>query len=195
MNKRNACFAGLAAAVTLLAGCAAQYRNPDACEEEMRNRLAKTTLGELKVTHSATTYRGTRVVIEGRLEHGAASAVAASSAYAAQAAQTASGAVYASSAAPVSAPQASAITAPSAVAAVVPGMMAVPSSPAVATGGGAQDTPTTPVAILAAKLGIRKHPVTAAAAECIFNESGLTAFRWLAPAALAKTTPAPNAAD
>jgi len=194
MNKRNACFAGLAAAVTLLAGCAApQYHNPGACEEEMRNRLAKTTLGELKVTHSATTYRGTRVVIEGQLEHGAASAVAASSAHAAVAA---SGAVPASSAAPVSAPQASAVTAPEAVAAVVPGMMAVPSAPAaVATGSAAQDTPTTPVAMLAAKLGIRKHPVTPAAAECIFNESGLTAFRWLAPAALAKTTPPPNAAD
>jgi hypothetical protein len=27
------------------------------------------------------------------------------------------------------------------------------------------------------------------AAECTFNESGLTSFRWLAPAELAKTTP------
>lgn len=187
MNKRNACFAGLAAAVTLLAGCAAQYRNTGTCEEEMRNRLATTTLGELKVTHSATTYRGARVVIEGQLEHGAAPAAAASSV------QAASGAVTASAAVAASAPQAAKVTAPSAVASVVPGMMVVPSAPAAATSEGAtaEGPPTTPVAELVAKLGIKKAAVTPAAAECLFNESGLATFRWIAPASLAKTTPDP----
>jgi hypothetical protein len=192
MNKRNACFAGLTVVVTLLAGCAAQIRNTNACEEEMRNRLADQTLGELKVTHSATTYRGARVVIEGQLDHVPAAAAGASAAKAAEAAQPASAAAHESSGTAGSAAQGSQSTAPSAVAAMVPGMMAVPTAPA-ATGAGA--APTTPLAELAVKLGLRKTPLTSAAAECTFNESGLVTFRWLAPPALAKTTPDPNAGN
>jgi hypothetical protein len=193
MNKRNACFAGLAAAVTLLAGCAAQYRNTSSCEDEMRRRLAATTLGELKITHSATTYRGARVVVEGRLEHGMAPAVAASSA---QAAQAALETPHASAVQAASAPHAS-TTAPATAATMVPGMMAVPSAPAAAATDSANgdSKPTTPLAELAEKLGIKKPRVTPAAAECTFNESGLATFRWLAPGTLAKTTPAPDADD
>jgi hypothetical protein len=192
MNKRNACFAGLAAAVTLLAGCAAQYRNTSSCEDEMRSRLAATTLGELKVTHSATTYRGARVVVEGRLEHGMAPAVAASSA---QAAQAALETPHASAAEAASAPHTSTSAAATA-ATMVPGMMAVPTAPAASATESAEDgKPNTPLAELAAKLGIKKARITPAAAECTFNESGLATFRWLAPAALAKTTPDPNADD
>ncbi|SDC02405.1 hypothetical protein [Paraburkholderia lycopersici] len=187
MNIRNACFAGLAAAVTLLAGCAAQYRNTSTCEEEMRNRLAGTTLGELKVTHSATTYRGARVVIEGRLEHGTAPAAAALPA------QAASEVVQASSGAAANVQEAPRVTAPTGVAAPLPGMMSVPVAPAAAQGTASESKPTTPVAELAAKLGIKKAVHTPAAAECTFNESGLATFHWLAPAPLAKTTPAPNA--
>jgi hypothetical protein len=199
MNKRNACFAGLAVVVTLLAGCAAQLRNTSTCEEEMRNRLATQTLGELKVTHTATTYRGARVVIEGQLDHvplpasEAAVASAASGAKAAQSSQAASASMQTSSSKAASASQASELTAPSATAAMVPGMMAVPTAPAANATGGA--VPTTPMAELAAKLGISKKPLTQAAAECTFNESGLATFRWLAPAALAKTTPDPNAGN
>ncbi|WP_321961703.1 hypothetical protein [Paraburkholderia sp. J7] len=191
MNKRNACFVGLAAAVTLLAGCAAQYRNTSTCEEEMRNRLADTTLGDLKVTHSATTYRGARVVIEGRLENGAASAAVAASAPSASAASAASAAVSATGQTAQAAPL---IAVPSVQAGALPGTISVPTAP-VAQDGVAGGKPTTPVAALAAKLGIKKAAVTPTAAECTFNESGLATFRWLAPARLAKTTPDPNAAN
>ncbi|MCP3726007.1 hypothetical protein M3I53_23240 [Paraburkholderia sp. CNPSo 3272] len=191
MNTRNACFAGLAAAVTLLAGCAAQYRNISTCEEAMRSRLAETTLGDLKVTHSATTYRGARVVIEGQLEHGAASAAAAASAPSASAASAASAA---SSATAQGANEATTFTAPTVQAAALPGTISVPIAP-VAEGGAPEGEPTTPVAALVAKLGIKKAVVAPAAAECTFNESGLATFRWLAPPKLAKTTPDPNAAN
>ncbi|WP_343673112.1 hypothetical protein [Paraburkholderia heleia] len=191
MNKRNACFAGLAAAVTLLAGCAAQYRNTSACEEAMRNRLAGTTLGDLKVTHSATTYRGARVVIEGRLENGAASAAAAASVPSASAASAASSSAPAAA---QSADEAPTVTAPTVQAAALPGTISVPTAP-VAQGGAPGGQPTTPVAALIAKLGIKKAVVTPAAAECTFNESGLATFRWLAPPKLAKTTPDPNAGN
>lgn len=191
MNKRNACFVGLAAAVTLLAGCAAQYRNTSTCEEEMRNRLADTTLGDLKVTHSATTYRGARVVIEGQLENGAASGAVAASAPSAASAPAASAAVSATG---QSVPQAPTISAPMVQAGALPGTISVPTAP-TAEGGAAGGKPTTPVAALAAKLGIKKAAVTPTAAECTFNESGLATFRWLAPAPLAKTTPDPNAAN
>ncbi|MEM5312805.1 hypothetical protein [Paraburkholderia sp. JHI869] len=188
MNKRNACFAGLAAAVTLLAGCAAQYRNTSTCEEEMRNRLAETRLGDLKVTHSATTYRGARVVIEGQLENAPASAAAAASAPSAASASAASAATAQSAQA---APN---VMAPTVQAGVLPGTISVPVAP-VAQSGAPEGKPTTPAAVLAAKLGIKKAVVTPAAAECTFNESGLATFRWLAPAPLAKTTPDPNAAN
>lgn len=191
MNKRNACFVGLAAAVTLLAGCAAQYRNTNTCEEEMRNRLADTTLGDLKVTHSATTYRGARVVIEGQLENGAASGAAAASAPSAASASAASAAMSATG---QSAQEAPTITAPMVQAGALPGTISIPTAP-TAQGGAAGGKPTTPVAALAAKLGIKKAVVTPTAAECTFNESGLATFRWLAPAPLAKTTPDPNAAN
>jgi len=184
MNTRNACFAGLAAAVTLLAGCAAPYRNTSACEEEMRNRLADTTFGELKVTHSATTWRGARVVVEGQLDHGSGPATAASAVQASSEGTSSTAA---------NAQRAPTITAPIAQAAALPGTMSAPTAPGATSGAGEEDKPTTPVATLAAKLGIKKAPVTPTAAECTFNESGLATFRWLAPAPLAKTTPDPNA--
>lgn len=188
MNKRNACFACLA--VALLAGCAAQYRNTGACEEEMRNRLADTTLGDLKVTHSATTYRGARVVIEGQLENGAASGVAVASAPYGASGSAASAASAAAPATRQSTAEAPAVTAPTVQAGALPGTISVPS--AAAAQGAAGGKPTTPLGVLAAKLGIKKAVVTPTAAECTFNESGLATFRWLAPAPLAKTTPAPN---
>jgi hypothetical protein len=82
MNTRTACFAGLAAVAMVLAGCAAQYRNSSACEQEMRRRLADASQGELSVAHRAVARGGSRVVVEGNLEKvpGAASAVPAASA-------------------------------------------------------------------------------------------------------------------
>jgi hypothetical protein len=157
MNTRKACLAGLAAVAAVLAGCAAQYRNPSACEQEMRHRLVDASQGELSVTHRAVSYRGGRVVVEGTLEKApeaaagehAASAPAVASAAAAAAAKAAS--------APAATPK-----------------------------------PTTPVAAFVQKLGIKKPERTPTAAECMFDESGLKSFRWLAPAALVKTTPEPG---
>ncbi len=164
MNKRKACFVGLAAVATLLAGCVAQYRNPSTCEDEMRHRLADTSLGELSVIHSAVAYRGQRVVVEGHLEKPLKPALEASGAVAASAASGASAVLVASAASGASAPT-------------------------------AQPKPSTPVAALVQKLGIKKPVQKAAAAECMFNESGLVSFRWLAPPELAKTTPDPHADD
>jgi len=148
MNKRKACFFGLAAMATLLAGCAAQYGNAGACVQAMRERLADSSQGTLSVDHRAVSYRGRRVVIEGTLE---------GVPLAASAAAAASGA--------------SAATAASAVTAL--------------------PKPATPIAKLARKLGVTKPRHPPAAAECTFGDAGLVSFRWLAPAVLAKTTPAP----
>jgi hypothetical protein len=181
MNKRNARFVGLAAVATLLAGCVAQYRNPSACEDEMRQRLADGTHGTLSVTHSAVAYRGERVVVEGRLDNvpQAASGVSA-----------ASGAAAGSDAEAVPLQAASAPVAASGAASA-----AVATAASAASGTEAGPKPTTPVGVLTQKLGLKKPVRTPAAAECTFNESGLTSFRWLAPPALAKTTPDPNASD
>jgi hypothetical protein len=190
MNKRNTCFVGLAATATLLAGCVAQYRNPSACEVEMRQRLAQTSLGTLSVTNSAVSYRGQRVVVEGHLDKPlipASDAVAASSA---AAAMDASGASAASGASEVSAGVANGASSAAAASGA-----AVAAAASTASAVKAAPKPGTPVAALAQKLGLTKPAPTGAAAECMFNESGLVSFRWLAPAALAKTTPDPNASD
>jgi len=142
MNTRTACFAGLAAVAMVLAGCAAQYRNSSACEQEMRRRLADASQGELSVANRAVARGGSRVVVEGHVEkaHGATAAAAAS-------------------------------------------------TPAAAT-----PQPATPVDAIVQKLGIKKPQLTAVAAECTFDETALKSFRWLAPAALVKTTAGPGAA-
>ncbi|MFC5427574.1 hypothetical protein ACFPTO_01925 [Paraburkholderia denitrificans] len=169
MITRKACLVGLAATATLLAGCAAQYRNSSACQQEMRSRLADASHGKLSVAHTSVAYRGSRVVVEGHLEatHHAV-ADAASGASDAKAALAASG--------------------PSEASAVVEESAAVEASATKA-----ETKPTTPVDVLTQKLGIKKPRQTPAAAECTFDESGLKSFRWLAPASLAKTTPDPGA--
>ncbi|MFP6559589.1 hypothetical protein WJ542_14975 [Paraburkholderia sp. B3] len=187
MNKRKACFVGLAAVATLLAGCVAQYRNPSTCEDEMRHRLAETSLGKLSVTDSAVAYRGQRVVVEGHLDKALKPAVAALGASGASAVEAASGssAVSVASAASAASGSQAAAASGAVVAAAASGASAVKVEP----------KPGTPVAALAQKLGIKKPVHTPAAAECLFNESGLASFRWLAPPELAKTTPDPHASD
>ena len=213
MNQRNVCIVGLAAVVTVLAGCAAQYRDQSACVAEMRSRLDGTSKGELKVTHRAVSYRGSRVVIEGELQP-ASGATAASAPAAASAAGTSSDAqtpaTALAAAGTESAPAAStspmtsttsrpasgspqAATASAAVAASAPASASAPvaaSAPAKAAAS-AQPKPTTPVGRLLAHFSHAKRKTTATAAECTFGDAGLTSFRWLAPADLAKTTPAP----
>ncbi|WP_321952840.1 hypothetical protein [Paraburkholderia bannensis] len=186
MKKRNACLVGLAAGATLLAGCVAQYQNPSACEQEMRSRLAQTSQGELSVTHTAVAYRGQRVVIEGQLKRGAlpaSGAVAASAASASSAAAVA--AAPASAASGATAKQHATFAAGASAASAV----VVASAPQAE-----EPKPTTPIAIIVAKLGLHKAPPPQTAAECVYDHTGaLTSFHWLSPAALAKTTPASDA--
>ncbi|WP_321841725.1 hypothetical protein [Paraburkholderia bannensis] len=191
MKKRNACLVGLAAGATLLAGCVAQYQNPSACEQEMRSRLAQTSQGELSVTHTAVAYRGQRVVIEGQLKRGALPASGAVAASAASASSAAAVAAVPASAASTSA--ASGATAKQhatfAAGASAASAVVVASAPQAE-----EPKPTTPIAIIVAKLGLHKAPPPQTAAECVYDHTGaLTSFHWLSPAALAKTTPASDA--
>ncbi len=177
------------------------YRNPSACEDAMQSRLAEVSPGNtLSITHSAVSYRGQRVVVEGQL---AKPPVAASAAAAAVEASVASGAM-AVSAASAAAVASAASSASSASGALAPQGASAPlatsgAAVAAAASGASADKaepkPATPVAALAQKLGIKKPTFTQTAAECMFNESGLVSFRWLAPPAFAKTTPDPNASD
>jgi hypothetical protein len=86
----------------LLAACSAVYRNPDACVQLMRSKLAETSPDTLKITHTGTGIGGSRVVVEGSIEH-VTSASEVASASAASAAATvpraASGSTAASGAA------------------------------------------------------------------------------------------------
>jgi hypothetical protein len=224
MNKRKACLVGLAAGATLLAGCVAQYQNPSACEQEMRTRLANASLGNLSVTHTAVAYRGKRVVVEGTLERGALPASGVLSATAAAAAAGASGTSVASatgasgettasgtsgvnatsraaaSGAPVAVQGASAASSASGVSAAQRSALASAASSASAASAEsapvAEAKPTTPMETLAVKLGVHKPPRPSVAVECTYDKTGsLTSFRWLSPAALAKTTPALDADD
>ncbi len=190
MKKRNACLVGLAAGATLLAGCVAQYQNPSACEQEMRARLAHESLGELSVMHTAVAYRGQRVVIEGQLERGilpvaGAPASGAAAASAASSASAASAATAASATSDTTGKQHASFAAGAPAA----------SAAAVASAAKANEPkPATPVAFIAEKLGLHKASRPQTAAECLYDRTGaLTSFHWLAPAALAKTTPASDA--
>ncbi|WP_052409371.1 hypothetical protein [Paraburkholderia oxyphila] len=225
MNKRKACLVGLAAGATLLAGCVAQYQNPSACEHEMRTRLVNASLGQLTVTHTAVAYRGKRVVVEGALARGAlpasgvlspeavaavtgapvaatagasgvsaASAAVASASTGASAASASSVASSAQHATVASAASGAAVA--SAASAASGAAVASAASAASAAAPVAESKPTTPMAALAVKLGLHKAPRPTTAAECTYDKTGsLTSFRWLSPAALAKTTPAPDAND
>ncbi|WP_322058326.1 hypothetical protein [Paraburkholderia sp. J63] len=203
MNKRKACLVGLAAGATLLAGCVAQYQNPSACEQEMRTRLGNASLGELSVTHTAVSYRGKRVVVEGTLARGA---LPASGVLSASAASAVSGAPVVSTVGASGAPVAPASTVASTAqhgvpASGVPAVSAASGASAASAASAssapvAESKPTTPMAALAVKLGLHKAPPPSTAAECTYDKTGsLLSFRWLSPAALAKTTPAPGADD
>ncbi|MFM0238059.1 hypothetical protein [Paraburkholderia phytofirmans] len=67
-------------AAALLAGCTAVYKNTDACEQLMRSKLAETSPDTLKITHAATGIHGSRVVVEGSIEHVVAPASASAAA-------------------------------------------------------------------------------------------------------------------
>ncbi|MDR7007315.1 hypothetical protein [Paraburkholderia strydomiana] len=156
MKIRIVTIACAATAAALLAACTAVYKNSDACEQLMRSKLAEQSTDTLKIGHTGAGIDGSRVVVEGSIEHVmTASEVAAASARAASGARAgrrmaASGVGAASSVSQA----ASAVTASEADA-------------------------------LARKPNKPKKLILAAAAECTFHGPTLDTFSWLAPAKLA----------
>ncbi|CAE6819684.1 hypothetical protein [Paraburkholderia domus] len=196
MKIRILSIACVTTAATLLAACTAVYKNTDACEQLMRSKLAETSSPDtLKITHTGAGIDGSRVVVEGSIEHvvtasevAAASAPspAASAAPVANAPRPASGARAASAmSAASSASSASDATDATAASGVTAGVAsgAVAASASVAASGAD-----------AASLKSSKPKKTrmAAAAECTFHGSALSVFSWLAPEKL--VTPADGAA-
>ncbi|MGF6239468.1 hypothetical protein P3T42_001200 [Paraburkholderia sp. GAS38] len=112
MKIRTLCLACVTTAAVLLVGCTAVYKNPDACEQMMRSKLADVSpeqlpeakTSKLSVDHRGTAIDGTRVVVEASLSRmqtaaeAAASAVKAASAPAAASAASATVAAAASGA-------------------------------------------------------------------------------------------------
>lgn len=97
MKMRILPIACVAIAAALLTACTIASRNSGACEQLMRNRLAETSSDTLRVAHRGVAIRGSRVVVEGSIEHvPSASEVAASAAAAASAPRAASAPVMAS---------------------------------------------------------------------------------------------------
>jgi hypothetical protein len=188
MKIRILSIACVTASVALLAACTAGFRNSDACEQLMRSKLADTSSDTLRVDHRGAAIHGSRVVIEGSIEHvitaSEAAATAASSAQVAAAAQAAS--VSSSGVGSASAASAASATSP-ASAASVDGVDAEGASEAAATLAASEAAP------VPAKPAKPKTVVTAAAAECTFHGEELDVFRWLAPAKFA--TPADETAS
>ncbi|MEM5293411.1 hypothetical protein VSR82_03565 [Burkholderia sp. JPY481] len=95
MKIRLLSIACLASAAALLGACTIVTRNSSACEQLMRSKLAEPSSGmssdRLRVTHRGAAIRGSRVVVEGTIEHAvSASATAASAPLTASASQAAS---------------------------------------------------------------------------------------------------------
>jgi len=170
-------------AATLLAACTAVYKNSDACEQLMRSKLAETSPDTLKVAHTGAGIDGSRVVVEGSIEHVmTASEVAAASA----ASAAASAAKLANAPHPASDVRAaSAVSVASAAsdAAAASGVMAGAASGATAASASLAASGADATALKSAK---PKKTSTPAAAECTFHGSALSVFSWLAPAKLVK---------
>ncbi|SIO55890.1 hypothetical protein SAMN05444172_3287 [Burkholderia sp. GAS332] len=170
-------------AATLLAACTAVYKNSDACEQLMRSKLAETSPDTLKVAHTGAGIDGSRVVVEGSIEHVmTASEVAAASA----ASAAASAAKLANAPHPASDVRAaSAVSVASAAsdAAAASGVMAGAASSATAASASLAASGADATALKSAK---PKKTSTPAAAECTFHGSALSVFSWLAPAKLVK---------
>ncbi|EIF30457.1 hypothetical protein BCh11DRAFT_05947 [Burkholderia sp. Ch1-1] len=158
-------FIACVTAAALLAGCTTVYKNTDACEQLMRSKLADTSADTLKIAHAGSGINGSRVVVEGSIEHVGVPASVASVASVTKAPLTASGAQAASAALPAS---------------------AVSVGASGASGASATEA-------LSLKPAKPQKIVTPAAAECTFHGPTLSAFNWLAPANL--VTPAANATE
>ncbi|CAE6855536.1 hypothetical protein [Paraburkholderia aspalathi] len=190
MKVRILSIACVTTAAALLAACTAVYKNSDACEQLMRSKLAETSSPDtLRITHTGTAIDGSRVVVEGSIEHvmtasEVAAASAASAAKLANAPHPASGVRAASG---VSVAQGASSASAAAAASRV---TAAAASDATAASASLAASASDAASLKSAK---PKKVNTAAAAECTFHGSALSVFSWLAPAKLA--TPAPTAAS
>lgn len=180
MKIRILSIACITISVALLAACTAAFRNSDACEQLMRSKLADTSSDTLRVAHRGAAIHGSRVVIEGSIEHvptaSEAAATAASSAHVAAAAHAASAALASGGGAASAASAASVDVTGASEAAVA--LAASEAKPVPAT----PTKPAKPTTV-----------TTAAAAECTFDGAELNVFRWLAPAKF--VTPADETAS
>lgn len=163
MKNRILTIACVSTAAALLAACTAVYKNSDACEQLMRSKFAETSSDTLKIGHTGAGIDGSRVVVEGSIEH----VVTASEVAAARAASVAKGGSKGTSA-----------------------TGAMGGSDAAASGARAATAPASGSATsdgqaLAVKSGKPKKVIQAAAAECTFSGPSLSSFSWLAPAKLA----------
>ncbi|MFL9866982.1 hypothetical protein PQR67_22630 [Paraburkholderia fungorum] len=179
MKIRTISIACMTTAAVLLASCTAVYKNSDACEQLMRSKLAESSQDTLKVSHKGVGIDGSRVVVEGSIEHVmAASEVAGTPATSASAAASATASATQVAKAPHSASgmRAASVASSASGAAVASGVAAGAASDATAASG----------AVAASlKSAKPKKTSTAAAAECTFHGSTLAVFSWLAPAKLA----------
>jgi hypothetical protein len=184
MKIRILSIACVTTAAALLAACTAVYKNSDACEQTMRSKLAETSSDTLKIAHTGAGIDGSRVVVEGSIEHVvAASEVAASAAAPASAAQVASAPRVASSAAAASGAMISGASNALGASASLAASGAMISGASNASGASASLAASGADAAL--KPSKPKKLITAAAAECTFHGSALDVFSWLAPAKLA----------
>jgi hypothetical protein len=182
MKIRILSIACVTTAAPLLAACTAVYKNSDACEQLMRSKLAETSPDTLKIAHTGAGIDGSRVVVEGSIEHvmtasevaaASAASAAASAAKLANAPRAASG-VRVASAVSVASAASDAGAASGVTAGVASGATAASASLAASGADAASLKPAKP-----------KKTTTAAAAECTFHGSALSVFSWLAPAKLA----------
>ncbi|MFM0284551.1 hypothetical protein P0D75_41740 [Paraburkholderia sediminicola] len=170
-------------AATLLAACTAVYKNSDACEQLMRSKLAETSPDTLKVAHTGAGIDGSRVVVEGSIEHvmTASEVAAASAASAAASAAKLANAPHPAS--DVRAASAVSVASSASDAAAASGATAGAASGATAASASLAASGADATALKSAK---PKKTSTPAAAECTFHGSALSVFSWLAPAKLVK---------
>ncbi|WP_345814342.1 hypothetical protein AAGS40_09405 [Paraburkholderia sp. PREW-6R] len=183
MKMRTLSIACVTAVATLLAACTAVYKNSDACEQLMRSKLAEQSTDTLKISHTGAAIHGSRVVVEGSIDH----VMNASEVMAADAAASAASATLVSSARASAAPSTGLTTGSSTLSAAT--SPAAASAAATASGASAAQAPSAGSASAAVSLldksGKPRKSTTAAAAECTFHGSTLDLFSWLAPAKLA----------
>ncbi|MGF6772737.1 hypothetical protein P3T18_005231 [Paraburkholderia sp. GAS199] len=178
MKIRILSIACVATAAALLAACTAVYKNSDACEQLMRSKFAETSSDTLKIGHTGVAIGGSRVVVEGSIEHvQTAAELAASEAQVASLARAASAPLAASGARAASGVGVATVAAAASDAAMASGAAVASAASAGLAASGAEAASLKPVKPL--KL------TTPAAAECTYHGSMLDAFNWLAPAKLA----------